>query len=1486
MNALHKEIQQTNGIVMNYLLATNKIVFDKLIRAGAKLGDVLQELLNESKCALKPLPIYSTKTQIMNFLESKASYKPFLILSGETGSGKSTQLPIYILQHLCDNPHLGKAAIIQPRKIAAKALAERVCHELPPKLARLVGSLSDPNVFANPEKKVVFMTDSQFIKELISNPKLEGYSVVVIDEAHERTTETDIILGTLKHRIVKTKELTNIKTIVVSDSRNANKIAFYLSKPNELRILGRAYPVLVKYQLPTYGIQDQVIDIANMVVKLLRYKKEILSNEQQFRKENPEINWDLRVFKGNMVVFVPSLQEMKRLKALTKEEQQKEADLPKMHKFEFVAIHLNMSYKKYLKIFENHNPNEITTIFLATKLAESSIPFSDISMVIDAGFDKVSVYSPLKRIDEVRYLTISKSSALQRFAIAGKTRPGICYRIYSEDKYQNSMREEENPEFLIQHIEKGVLMLKQLGFTKIGDCKFFIEKIPSRIIESSEERLVGYKALTGTEKTITDVGSKMWKINLAPFFSKPLFKALKFGVFHEVAKIVSILKYASTLYNVGEGEEMLKQKQTQLWKQFSSHKDYEGVEGDHFLYLFIFDEFLKYHEKSPDENGEESKIEMDASKQANSAKKWCKHHGLSYSTLKNAYSTYTELVQDFATEIENAKVSETQSTKTDRILEILLKSHLLNFCVHSNDESLGYLIARESTKLENIFIHPNSIYSGNSKKPPYIIFSELQDSGDLIASSVTGISAKSLTLFTKFPKVSKSLEALVKSIPTQLKPHTFDGLGSAVLTRFKEKMEELRTWRSDNKILFKVNGKAGSICVWSDPAGTQNLIIIKQMLERIKRELENENCEIGIYKDSRVVLKKSATLGKVLKGIEATTLITSELDEFITAEDIETSIKEKYGDSITPQVMINFDRSAERKHAVVSCENQNFVDKLASKKLKLKGRLIELKKRHLNQEVDLDRAVGVRVVWYAGYPMLGSGTIIPNENGEEKKLLKLLNGALVLNQRLKVVPGKNIITLGNQLFDVDEIFLHEFLLQSSVTHHPKVNVHRQGNQPQAIAFEKAQFDQLLLQKSYAWNGKFERLENTHGYKFIYTYVFENVGNASGFIKEIDQLGISIAMANGQQIIKMLHAFPILDTSIEIDKNYYIKFQREFKKCANSLNMKYEYYSRLARIMLPELEKLEDVALIYIEAVSPILKLEAFMRSVVEIKEEFSRMMRGTQISSLLDHKFYSLLFMNVPQLEELISMANNSELQVIRNPEDRTLFLKGDLAEIKETENALQKALNEMSRKYLVEEIDVTPFDANLLLNGGLESLRKQYTSVYISLKIKKGYFTVECLSQDKEALEKAKEDILQKYVQKIQEDKTNCSLCNHKWTKGARILNCGHSYCFKCIQLYLKELCRRKEHNWSCFRRDCQEGIIVRDIVDILSREDLGEYLRTVSAQEYQQINGMIREAKDDEIVMKEEVEQNEVLQGNEHHVEENSQKENEDENLFENTV
>ena len=1122
-----------------------------------------------------------------------------------------------------------------------------------------------------------------------------------------------------------------------------------------------------------------------------------------------------------------------------------------------------MDHNKYLKLFEEHNPNEITKVILATKVAETSLAFNDISMVIDAGLNKDSVCNSLTGVDEVHYMNISKSSAQQRAAMTGKTRPGICYRIYSEEKYQNFVNERQVPELSKRNIEKGIFMLKQLGVEDIGNFEF-LDKIPSQIIESSEERLVGYKALTGTEKTITDAGSKMWKINLAPFFSKPLFKALKLGVFHEVAKIISILKYASTLYNVGEGEEMLKQKQTQLWKQFSSHKDYEGVEGDHFLYLFIFDEFLKYHEKSPDENGEESKIEMDASKQANSAKKWCKHHGLSYSTLKNAYGIYTELAQNFASEIERAKVSETQRTKTDRILEVLFKSHLLNFCVHSNVDPLGYLFSRESTKLENIIIHPNSIYSGNSKQPPFIIFSQLQDSGDLIASSVTGFSAQSLTFFTNFPKICKHLEVLAKSIPGQLIPLTFDGLGSAVLNEFKDKMGELHSWRSNNKVFFKINEKTGSISVWSDPATeSQNIIFIKQMLEKIKRELENEKCEIGFYKDSRVVLKKNVTIDTVHKGAETTTLITSELDEFITAEDIGASIKEKYGEAITPQVKMNFDQISQTKNAVISVENAKLAEELSNKKLDLKGRQIELKKRHVSQEVDFDRAVGVQVFWYAGCSK-GIGVITPFRVGEATIIADLFAGAQILENNIKAVRQENAITLSPLPVAADEIYLRDFLLEkSSIIHRPDIHVRRQKSQSQEIEYEKAQVEQFLFQKSQALNGEFGGYVQLQTYKFIYTYVFENAKAAFSFIKEIDKMQIPIKTLKGKKIKKMIHAYPLTDWIIDIPTSYNKKYQEELKEFAKSLNIK---YNKIARISFPETEikannAKKEFHKVFIHTLSPIHSIESLMKSVVQIKEEFSRKMMGTQILSLLDHKFYSLLFTDTPDVANLISAAIDPELQIIMNQKDRTLFLQGDLAKIRASESSLREALDKNPGKYLVEEIDVTPFDTNFLLNGGLEPLRRYHTSVYISLKIKKGYLSVECLSQDKEALKKVKGDVLLIFVQKIQKDKTNCSLCNHKSTRGARILNCGHSYCFKCIRFYLQELCRRKERNWSCFQKDCQEGIIVRDIVNVLSQEDLKEYLKTVNAQEYQQTNVIIQEDNQDEIMIQEN--ENKVSQG-----------------------
>ena len=1458
INILKEEMQQIEDIIQNYLKAVSRIMLQKLFDKNTKLKYLLQDLINESKCALKLLPIYSRKMEIMNFLEWKDSPEPFIVISGETGSGKSTQLPNYILQHLLDNPHLGRAAIVQTRKIAARALTERVCKELPSKLASLVACYGDSDYSEGTKTKILFMTDNQFIDELTYNPNLDGFSVIVVDEAHERTIESDTILGILKERICNQKLLQNIKVIVTSASIQVNKFSAYLHKCSVLRIIGRQYPIMVKYELPTHQVQDQVIDVKNLVVKLLRYKKQILFNEEKFCQENPKITWDLSVYTGHMLVFIPSKKEMAQLKRLLihEYEREKHAEALNMHKFKLIKFHSKMNYHKYAEIFRDESPEEITKIILATKIAETSLTFSEISMVIDPGSDKESIYNPLRGFDEVRYTTISKSSAKQRAGRAGRTRPGICYRLYPVEKYRHFM-DSKMPEFLSRNIEKAFLRLKRLGVDRIKDFTL-LDPIPLKTIECAEERLVGYKALSN-EKKITDVGEKMCQMDLIPFFSSSLFSARNLGVFNDVAKIIGMLKFATALFNPGD-EEFLKSNQEKLWNQLSKKSDYEGAEGDHFLYLFIFNEFERYYEPPAEKNENDNEIQLTAT---NLAKEWSEKHGLNYFTLKNAYNSYREMKKSFENEVEDNQITEkiAASPKRERILQALIKSHLYNICRYSGDESLGYILLREVSKVENLFIHPSSTYSGKSQKPEFIIFSELHDFGNLIASSVTGFTAKDFSRYAKFSKVKKHMEILTNSVSNQLQTHTFNGLGSAALKRFEDKMQELQSWKLEKNILFKTNYKSGSISIWTDSeSGEQRIKTVEGILEKIKTELENEKLELEVSKDTRLVLTKNAKVSDLLSGDETVTLIAPEIDSSLTSEDIHDAFVEKYGDAVTPQVIIHLDQKSNEKKAEIIFDDKKIAEKLADTKLEVKGHEIVLTKQRLEHDSEFGRIIGVRIIWFSGNPQ-GKGGVYLNNRQEGKQIEGLLDESTMLGKEIMAMLHfqHTKVALNNLSPAVDEIYLGEWLHKAFPrVHHQQVCVYRNSfNSEKDAALEREEFEKIIFQKAEEWSGKPAGIQHDERkFKHTYTYLFDNFDDAFNFITDLDNKQITYSLSKGRQMKKLMHAIPMMNSVIKIDKRKYKGMRTDFEKSAMMLNDKYK---KVARVILPNQHNENDsnpTVVINIERVTPILDLKLLYKSVIEIKEELTRILKGTQITSLIDHEFYSLLFTKSFEQGPLRRIAQAHKLTISTDPKTQAIFIDGGSEDINQAEKALREALDANSEGYIVNEIDVTERGAYPLLNGALEPLQNKYREVHLFLKIRKGRFSVELVSRSVEALMTIKEEIGLSLEKNIQEDKTNCSLCNHRWSGGARILNCGHSYCFKCIRFYLQTLCRRQERNWCCYRKDCNEGIVVRDIIEVLPWETLRSHLSTVGVKEYFQIAGIVQEG-DEEVIMMEDVDQ-----------------------------
>ena len=229
IQTMKEKIEQIELTTENYLRSILKVFMDFFRDQKQGIGNLIDSLQLEAHCSQELLPIYCKKIDIMDFLESKN--ESFMVLSGETGSGKSTQLPLYIVQHLNSNVDLGEAAVIEPRKVSALALANRVCDELGINTGDEVGfevgsKESDKSISSS--TKLVFMTDNQFIQKLMRDENLSRYSIIVIDEAHERTISSDIILSVLRHRYMEKKLRKDLKVIVASASIDIHKFSKYL----------------------------------------------------------------------------------------------------------------------------------------------------------------------------------------------------------------------------------------------------------------------------------------------------------------------------------------------------------------------------------------------------------------------------------------------------------------------------------------------------------------------------------------------------------------------------------------------------------------------------------------------------------------------------------------------------------------------------------------------------------------------------------------------------------------------------------------------------------------------------------------------------------------------------------------------------------------------------------------------------------------------------------------------------------------------------------------------------------------------------------------------------------------------------------------------------------------------------------------------------------------------------------------------------------
>ncbi|KAG6113969.1 hypothetical protein E4U14_001569 [Claviceps sp. LM454 group G7] len=480
-----------------------QMFLDAQINAAEKKALSIQE-------TRKSLPIYQYRD---SFLEALEQYQ-ILVIVGETGSGKTTQLPQYL--HEAGYTKNGmKVGCTQPRRVAAMSVAARVAEEVGVKVGNEVGYSIRFEDCTSDKTVLKYMTDGMLLREFMTEPDLAGYSALMIDEAHERTVHTDILLALIKDLARERKDL---KLLISSATMNATKFAQYFDDAPIFNIPGRRYPV----------------DIYYTPAPEANYLAAAITTVFQIHTTQP---------KGDILIFLTGQDEIEAAELEITETARKLGS--RVKELVVCPIYANLPSDLQAKIFEP-TPNGARKVVLATNIAETSLTIDGIVYVIDPGYVKENIYNPATGMSNLVVVPCSRASANQRSGRAGRVGPGKCFRLYTKFAYMNEMDESTTPEIQRTNLNGVVLQLKSLGINDLLEFEF-MDPPPTEALIGALNQLFALQGLNHKGE-LTKMGRQMAEFPTDPMLAKAVLAADKEGCVEEVLSIVSMLGEASALF--------------------------------------------------------------------------------------------------------------------------------------------------------------------------------------------------------------------------------------------------------------------------------------------------------------------------------------------------------------------------------------------------------------------------------------------------------------------------------------------------------------------------------------------------------------------------------------------------------------------------------------------------------------------------------------------------------------------------------------------------------------------------------------------------------------------------------------------------------------------------------------------------------------------------------------------------------------------------
>ncbi|KAJ1752258.1 ATP-dependent RNA helicase [Coemansia sp. RSA 1821] len=664
------------------------------------------------------LPIYSARSAII----SKVREHSTVVIVGETGSGKTTQIPQYLLESGFTTYGQTCIAVTQPRRVAATSIARRVSEEVGTPLGARVGYTIRFEDCSSDKTQLKFCTDGLLLREILSDPLLRRYTVVILDEAHERTLRTDILLGMLKdiqrerkrvaelnaetenaqenerfgsrsHRATGTHikftdeaeddespdskavvdsvhgDVTGVgelKIIVMSATLDAERFSEYFDQAPILYVAGRQFPVTTYF---TTQPQSDYLDAAHLTVL-------------QIHTETPSNS-------GDILVFLSGQEDIENVERLLRESA---AQFPKgVPHLLPCPIFAALPQAQQALVFEPA-PEFTRKVILATNIAETSLTIPGIRHVVDSGVHKVRGFDP--RIGESLLVEpISKSSARQRTGRAGREAAGFCYRLYTEADFAQ-LDEDSVPEIKRCQLSMVVLQLKAAGVNDV--LKFdFMDRPSKRALKHALLELYALEALDDKGE-LTQLGRWMSEFPLEPTYSKVIYASQKLGCTREVIDIVSLLSVDSLFYIPADKRE----------ESNAAQMTFRSKDGDHLTYLNLLRAYTK----------------------VNGDRDWCREHYVNRRNMRHVLDVREQLNR-LCTRL-SLDTSKSCGSELDTVLKCFLSGFFHNCALLQPDGSYKSLSGSQI-----VHIHPGS--SMFSKKVPAIFYDQLVFTNKLHARAVS-----------------------------------------------------------------------------------------------------------------------------------------------------------------------------------------------------------------------------------------------------------------------------------------------------------------------------------------------------------------------------------------------------------------------------------------------------------------------------------------------------------------------------------------------------------------------------------------------------------------------------------------------------------------------------------------------------------------------------------------------------------------------------